>query len=138
VAIRNRRKEGLLYTVVPPSTNTNDFSGSFGSQWITSGGKNTGAAVLARTICHSGMRRLQSGRSGSLYLAKGLLLIGQAESVVVFRVTTTRRQARASGLRSVSLPNVVCSFSTRPPSTYRLFHRAKMLRLVNASWPKSR
>src|SRR5215217_4587098 len=135
--MRNSRNAGLLYGVVPPSTKTKDFSGSSGSHETTSGGKNTGAALLARTICHSGMFRLQSGRDRSLYVANGLELIGQAESVVALRVTTTSRQRRCSGLRSVSRPNVSRSVSASPPCSYRLFQRTHSLRRENAVSPNA-
>jgi hypothetical protein len=42
-----------------------------------------------------------------LYLANGFELTGDAESVVVLRVTTTSRQPRRSGPSSVSSPKVV-------------------------------
>src|SRR5215208_1656166 len=114
--MRNSRNAGLLYGVVPPSTKTKDFSGLFGSHSTTSGGKNTGAAVLARTSFQSGMSRLQSARSGSLYLANGLELIGHAESVVALRVTTTSTQRRCSGRRVVSSSKVALSVLASPPS----------------------
>src|SRR5215475_1504109 len=106
---------GQLYAVVPPSTNTNDFFSSLGSQAILSGGKYTGAAVLARTIFHCGILRLQSGRVGSLYFAQGLLLSGHAESVVAFRVTMTSRVSRFAGDRSCGSWNTSRSWSSRGP-----------------------
>src|SRR6476660_6721337 len=128
--MRKSRNAGLLYGVVPPSTKANAFSSSFGSHLMISGGKKTGAAVLARTSCQSGIRRLQSERPGSLYLADGLLLIGHAESVVAFRVTTTRRQARLAGARSVSAPNVRRSVCASSPSPYSDSHRSQSFRLT--------
>src|SRR5262245_759177 len=115
--MRAMRKAGVLYAVVPPSTKTKDSDGSPAFHSITSGGKNTGAAVLARTIFHWGMHRLQSGRSGPLYFAQGLLLIGHAESVVALRVTTTSRLLRNSGFRlSGSLKDSLSFFSSAPLS----------------------
>jgi hypothetical protein len=137
VAILNSRNAGLLYAVVPPSTNTNDFVSSFLSHGITSGGKNTGAAVLARTSFHSSILRLQSARSGSLYLAAGLEEIGQAESVVAFRVTTVSRQRRLFGLRSVLAPNVFCRVLASSPPPYSDRQRVNSARRSNALRPKS-
>src|ERR1039457_423282 len=101
--MRNSRNAGLLYGVMPPSTNTNVLLGSVLSHCSISGGKYTGAAELARTSCQRGIRRLQSGRPGSLYFASGLLPIGHGESVVTLRVTTRSRHFRLSGDRSASV-----------------------------------
>src|SRR5574340_493661 len=102
--MRKRRKAGLLCGVTPPSTKTKVLPGSVLLHWRTSGGKKTGAAVLARTSCQRGIWRLQSSREGSLYVASGLELMGQGESVVTFLVTTSRRQFRLSGSRVVPAP----------------------------------
>src|SRR5258708_39756715 len=77
------------------------FEGSAAFQEIIFAVKYTGAAVLARTIFHNGIRRLQSIRAGALYFASGLLLTGHAESVVTFFVTTNRRHFKFSGSRVV-------------------------------------
>src|SRR5579862_7190583 len=45
-----------------------------------------GAAVLARTICPSGMRGSQSSLLRSLYFASGWLLRGRSEWVLTLRV----------------------------------------------------
>src|SRR5882672_551463 len=95
--MRAIRNAGLLYEVVPPSTNTNALLASFGSQGITSGLKYTGAAVLARTSCHSLICRLESASARSLYFAKGFELTGHAESVVALRVTTSSSVCRYFG-----------------------------------------
>ena len=136
--MRYIRKAGLLYAVVPPSTNTNVFFGSFASSEMTSGWKYTGAAVLARTICQRGRSRLQSGRALSLYFAQGLLEMGQAESVVAFRVTARNRDRRCCGSSVVVSPKVSWSFRCSGPLAYSDFHRAISARLVNASRPNSR
>src|SRR5215211_3427968 len=111
--MRHSKNAGLLYGVKPPSTNLNIFVGSLGSHSRTSGAKKTGAAVLARTSCQSGMLRLLSAREGTLYFARGLLLIGQGESVVTFRATTSSRHLRFSGSRFVCTPNLFFSSSAR-------------------------
>src|SRR5690242_18472410 len=67
VAMRYNRNAGLLYGVTPPSTKTNVPEGFEGFHCRVSGGKYTGAAVLARTSCQSGIFRLQSWRARSLY-----------------------------------------------------------------------
>src|SRR5918995_6697883 len=111
--MRDSKNAGLLYGVKPPSTTLKVFVGSFRSHLRTSGEKKTGAAVLARTSCQSGILRLQSGRDSSLYFASGLLLIGQGESVVTLRVTTSSRHSRFSGMRFVCSPKVFFSSSAR-------------------------
>src|SRR5947209_202545 len=97
VAMRKRRKAGLLYIVTPPSTNTKRCAPTS----TISGGKYVGAAVLARTNCQSGRSALQSGRPRALYFAKGLLLIGHGESVVTFRITMSR------SVLSAAVPSVI-------------------------------
>ena len=74
---------------------------AFSPKFTTSGGKNVGAAVLARTSCQSGKFRLQSPRVNWLYLAPGLFVSGQGESVVALRITII------SSVRSFGLPSVV-------------------------------
>src|SRR4051812_48625526 len=73
VAMRKTRKAGLLYIVTAPSTIRN---GAEPPASISSGGKYVGAAVLARTNCHSGRSRLRAlpcaRRSSRLYVAYGL------------------------------------------------------------------
>jgi hypothetical protein len=88
----------------------------------TSGGKKVGAAVLARTSCHSGRRKLLSFRPVWLYFANGLLLIGQGESVLAFRITIIS-SVRKPGLPSVgsppsALPSSVCSIFASGSSSY--------------------
>src|SRR5450631_4534376 len=108
VAMRYSKKPGLLWEVIPPSTNTKVLAGSVGSQARTSGGKKIGAAVLALMSCQSGILKLQSLRLRSLYLASGLVLTGQGESVVKFFVTASNRHfklfsvATSAGSRVVS------------------------------------
>src|ERR1044071_5339877 len=109
--MRASRKAGLLYGVKPPSSNRKAFVGSFGSHCTTSGGKKTGAAVLARTSCQSGICEFRSGRSGALYFANGLLLIGHGESVVTLRVTTNSRHLSESDSSVVFAPKTSLSFS---------------------------
>src|SRR5215203_4530421 len=111
--MRHSKNAGLLYEVKPPSTNLKIFVGSLGSHCRTSGAKKTGAAVLARTSCQSGILRLLSSRERSLYFARGLLLIGQGESVVTLRVTTSSRHLRFSGSRFVCSSKVCFSSSAR-------------------------
>src|SRR6185295_19720040 len=111
VAMRAIRNAGLLYGVRPPSSKRNAFAGSFGSHCTTSGGKNTGAAVLARTSCQSGICVLRSGRSGALYFAYGLVLMGHGESVETLRVTTSNRHLSLSESSIVSAPKTSLSFS---------------------------
>src|SRR5215212_10945166 len=83
VAMRNRRKAGLLYIVTPPSTMRNGLDPPAST---ASGGKYVGAAVDARTSCQSGRSRLQarpvSRRDARLYFAFGLFESGHGESVV--------------------------------------------------------
>src|ERR1044072_9785036 len=100
--MRAIRKAGLLYGVSPPSSKRKAFDGSSGSHCTTSGGKNTGAAVLARTSCQSGICVFRSARSGALYFAYGLVLMGQGESVVTLRVTTSNRHFSLSEARVAS------------------------------------
>ena len=64
--------------------------------------------MLARTSCHSGKFRLQSGRAGSLYLALGLLLSGHGESVVALRSTTISSVLSSSSPKVVRSPKVRC------------------------------
>src|SRR5438045_2018737 len=111
---------------MPPSTKTRTSFGRFELRLTTSGGKNTGAAVLARTSCHSGNRKLQSSRFSSLYLAKGFVLTGQGESVVTFLVTTSSRHLsrfveRSAGRRGF-LPswNIFFSVLAKGSSSYKL------------------
>ena len=54
---------------------------------MRSGAKYVGAAVLARTICQRGTRRLESGNAGSLKRNAGWLHSGHAEPVEVLRAT---------------------------------------------------
>src|ERR1044072_1330177 len=109
--MRAIRNAGLLYGVRPPSSNMKALEGSFGSHCTTSGGKNTGAALLARTGCQRGIFLLSSGRSGALYFAYGLLLMGHGESVVTLRVTTSNKHLSLSELSVVSAPKTSLSFS---------------------------
>src|SRR5216117_777998 len=73
---------------------------------ITSGEKKVGAAVLARTNCHSGNSRLFAGCALSLYLANGLFETGHGESVVALRIT------RSSSDLILAEPSVVSSPKT--------------------------
>src|SRR5688500_5341703 len=93
----NWRKAGLLYGVTPPSWNRNVWLPNV----AVSGGKNVGAAVLARTTCQSGRSRLQSGRDRSLYLPFEQFESGHGESVDAFCRT------QRSSVRKRSPPNVV-------------------------------
>src|SRR5215472_8136101 len=105
VAIRNIWNVGLLYVVIPPSTKMNGLP----PHMMTSGGKYVGAAVLARTSCHSGSFVLHAGCAGSLYLANGLLESGQGESVVAFRITRSSRHSSSFAPSVVSSPNTLFS-----------------------------
>src|SRR5262249_49029330 len=96
VAIKNSWKAGLLYIVTPPSTKIK----CRGPTWTTSGGKYVGAAVLARTSCHSGSWRLQSSKVVALNFAPGLFERGQGESVVALRRISSSRVC------NLSLPRV--------------------------------
>src|ERR1044072_6796474 len=102
--MRAIRNAGLFEGVRPPSSKRNALEGSFSSHCTTSGGKNTGAAVLARTSCQSGIWLFRSGRLGSLYFALGLLLMGHGESVVTLRVTTSNKHFSSSEASVVSAP----------------------------------
>src|SRR2546427_10088416 len=87
--------------VTPPSTKMNDLSPHI----MTSGGKYVGAAVLARTSCHSGSLVLHAGCAGSLYFANGLLESGHGESVVAFPITRGSRHSSSFAPSVVSSPN---------------------------------
>src|SRR5450755_1317597 len=76
--------------------------------WITSGGKKTGAAVLARTSCQSGRFRLQSFWSRRLNFAFGLFEMGHGESVDALRITIS------SSVRSLSVPSVASPSPSEP------------------------
>src|SRR6185503_4229564 len=135
--MRAIRKAGLLYGVRPPSSKRKAFDGSFSSHWTTSGGKNTGAAVLARTSCQSGILVFRSGRAGELYLAMGLLLMGQGESVVTLRVTTSSKDFSVSESSVVSAPNTSFSFSVSGSLLYRCLRRLRMNAFSNIAGPTS-
>src|ERR1700722_12493021 len=133
--MRWSQKAGLLYGVTAPSTNTKVLDSSAGSHCRTSGGKNTGAAVLARTSCQRGILRLQSFRCGSLYFASGLLLIGHGESVVTFLVTASRRHLRLSGSRVVSPPKTSCSWAIKGSALYKYLIRSSSQAGSNICFP---
>src|SRR5690606_14330653 len=80
------------------------FFGSSGSHWRISGGKKVGAAVLARTNLYKGIFKLQSCRFKALYLAQGLLEIGQGESVLKFMVTINNKDLNLSDSKLISPP----------------------------------
>ena len=76
---------------------------------ILSAGKYTGAD--ARTSCHSGSRRLQLARRGSLYTARGLFETGHAESVVALRIMIITSVWMRSDPSVVSAPRISRSFA---------------------------
>src|ERR1700729_3409814 len=102
---------------------------------MTSAGKYTGAAVLARTSFHNGIFRLQSVRSGSLYFASGLLLTGHAESVVTFFVTTNRMHFKSSGSRVVVGPNTFFNCWINGSAVCRYLYRSSNAEGSNISLP---
>src|SRR5262249_2905022 len=91
--------------VTPPSTKMNGLA----PHMMTSGGKYVGAAVLARTSCHSGSFALHAGCAGPLYLENGLLESGQGESFVALRITRARRHSSSCAPSVVSSPNTLFS-----------------------------
>src|SRR5260370_31204876 len=95
--------------VTPPSTKMKGLP----PQVITSGEKYVGAAVLARTSCHSGKFRLFAGCFSSLYFANGLFEIGHGESVVALRITRSSSDLMPGEPSVVSSPNTAfnCSAS---------------------------
>src|SRR5450759_3660219 len=96
-----------------------------------------GAAVLARMSCQSGMRRLQSSRSRSLYLANGLLLMGHGESVVMLRVTMRSNDSRFLGRRFVFGPKTVLSWSASMSDLNLVFQRNMRAAESNIALPLS-
>ena len=131
--MRKSTKAGLLYGVTPPSTKRKVFFPSF----TVSGGKYTGAAVLARTSCHRGSRRLESSRARSLYFAPGLFDTGQGESVVAFRITTISSVVSLSLPSVVSAPKTSWSIAARRSSSYLYRKRWIRLALSNMVLPLS-
>src|SRR5215475_2221038 len=131
VAIRNIWNAGLLYMVTPPSTKMNGLS----PHMMTSGGKYVGAAVLARTSCHSARFVLQAGWPGSLYLANGLLEIGHGESVVALRMTSSRRHSTSLAPSVVFSPNTLLSCLARGSLLYSYRRRSMMLAVSNIAAP---
>src|SRR5688572_22295280 len=100
--------------VTPPSTKIKSLRPTV----TTSGGKKTGAAVLARTNCHNGKFRLQSFRARSLYLANGLFEIGHGESVVALRIIIINTLRSFGSPSSVVSPSSDFSFLARLSSSY--------------------
>src|ERR1043166_985199 len=97
-----------------------------------------GGAVLARSSFPSGMLRWQAGRLLALFLAWGFVLIGQGESVVALRVTTSSRQRSLSEESRVLSPKTRISLASSGPDLYKFLSRRTRLALANISGPASR